>query len=59
MVRPESVDTDTDLLSCAYCGSSVSVGKKHPVYTDESDDGDVKLYTFCDGECIEAWLSER
>ena len=35
------------------------VGTTYPVYTDESGDGDVSLYTFCDAACKEAWLRER
>ena len=37
----------------------MTVGKTHPVYTAESDDGAVALYTFCDATCKDAWLREH
>lgn len=59
MSRPDPGGTNPDLQTCANCGSSIIVGKKHPVYTDESVDGDVALYTFCNDGCKDAWLRDH
>lgn len=59
MTLPESVGVNADLQTCAFCGSPIIVGKKHPVYTVESSGGDVALYTFCNTGCKDAWLREH
>ena len=59
MARPETGHTDENLQFCAYCASPITVGTKHPVFTDASTDGDVVLYTFCDATCNAVWYVHR
>ncbi|WP_425499145.1 DUF7576 family protein [Natronosalvus rutilus] len=59
MALPEPGGTNAELHTCAYCGSTVTVGRRHPVCTDESEDGDISLYIFCDTGCKDAWSREH
>ena len=45
--------------ACAYCGSPLEEGVSHPVHVERDEDGGIQLYSFCDEECKENWLSDR
>lgn len=48
----EEVDPFT---RCGNCGKTLALGVSHPVTTRYDDDGELQLYSFCDGDCQREW----
>lgn len=44
---------------CANCGASFESDVWYPVATRRDDDGDLRVYSFCNEECRGAWTSEH
>ena len=44
---------------CADCESPLEANVSHPVYTERDQNGDLRLYSFCDEECKRRWLDAR
>ena len=40
---------------CAQCGASIDTSEWHPVVADDSEDGEFRLYPFCDEICRDEW----
>jgi hypothetical protein len=44
--------------ACAQCGESFARGVRYPVVVLHDPSGDVRLHTFCDERCRQAWEAE-
>lgn len=44
---------------CASCGKTLALGVSYPVTTIFDDDGELELYSFCDGDCQREWNGDR
>lgn len=49
--------SDRDEERCAYCGAVIDVTSWHPLVS-RVEDGEVRLYPFCDVNCRDAWLDD-
>lgn len=45
-------------MVCTHCGATLPVGTWHPA-TDVVEDGELKIYSFCDEQCRQTWSDER
>lgn len=48
---------DDSFDACAYCDSRFEMNVSYPVHT-EYEEGEIRLYSFCDDECMDRWLAE-
>ncbi|WP_458190514.1 DUF7576 family protein [Haladaptatus sp. NG-WS-4] len=56
--KPEtrtSVDSSTERPVCAQCGDPIETMDWFPVVTETTDVGSVRLHSFCDEACHDAW----
>jgi len=44
---------------CDHCGRTFEPDVRYPTVTEDRPNGDLHIYTFCDGSCKAAWLSAR
>jgi len=44
---------------CDYCGTPFEEDVRYPTTTVDGENGDLCIYTFCDGECKGDWLDEH
>lgn len=45
--------------TCDNCGERFQVTTEYPVIKAVDETGSFRAFTFCDGNCLEAWRSER
>lgn len=43
---------------CANCGSQIETKEWHPLETMIDDDGNFRVYAFCDAECRDEWVND-
>lgn len=53
--REEPRDDSDHLTECAACGGTIVTTEWHAVRGVTDDDGDFRLYAFCDRDCRSAW----
>jgi len=44
---------------CDYCSAPFEEGIRYPTTTVDGEDGDLRIYTFCDETCKGDWLDEH
>ena len=43
---------------CDHCGAAFDLGVSYPVAVEDTPDGGVELYSFCDEHCKQAWAAD-
>lgn len=43
---------------CANCGSEIDTKEWHPLVTRTDDDGNFRVYAFCDEDCRDEWTDD-
>ena len=49
-------DISRTFESCANCGANFQQGVKYPAQSEEDENGDTELYSFCDYVCMQNWI---
>lgn len=57
--RQREANAETVSKRCDHCGGPIDTDEWYPAATRRDDDGDVKVYNFCDEECRVEWEREN
>ncbi|WP_458209988.1 DUF7576 family protein [Haladaptatus sp. NG-SE-30] len=52
------VESPMDTPVCAQCGDPIDTTSWFPVVTETTEDGSVRLHSFCDKSCHDAWKTD-
>ena len=48
--------TENAFRACANCEAEFETESEYPVHTERDENGDLRIYSFCDYSCMQEWL---